>query len=63
MREAAWLSDGTYCYEEVVRMLGELVAVLKGDVQVRKKACTNFMVGVIGTGRALTQMKFLISRL
>ena len=28
VREAAWLTDSTYEYKEVVRMMGELVAVL-----------------------------------
>ncbi|XP_070579735.1 cyclin-F-like [Ptychodera flava] len=34
IREAAWLTDGTYAYEEVVRMIGEIVAVLHGQIRV-----------------------------
>ncbi|XP_077979504.1 cyclin-F-like [Glandiceps talaboti] len=34
IREAAWLTDGTYSYEEVVRMIGEIVAVLHGQIRV-----------------------------
>ena len=34
MREASWLTDGTYKYEDVVRMTGELVAVLEGNIRV-----------------------------
>ncbi|XP_071509099.1 cyclin-F-like [Diadema antillarum] len=33
IREAAWLTDGTYKYEEVVRMLGDVVATLKGNLR------------------------------
>ncbi|XP_074649084.1 cyclin-F-like [Tubulanus polymorphus] len=34
IREAAWLTDNTYKYEDVVRMMGEVVATLKGKIQV-----------------------------
>ncbi|XP_077870463.1 cyclin-F-like [Saccoglossus kowalevskii] len=34
IREAAWLTDGTYSYEEVVRMMGEIVAVLHGQIRI-----------------------------
>lgn len=34
IREAAWLSDNTYRYDEVVRMVGEIVATLNGEMQV-----------------------------
>ncbi|XP_041473382.1 cyclin-F-like [Lytechinus variegatus] len=33
IREAAWLTDGTYKYEDVVRMLGDVVATLKGNLR------------------------------
>ena len=38
VREASWLTDNTYKYEEVVRMMGELVAVLviKGGIRVSR---------------------------
>lgn len=34
IREAAWLTDGTYKYEEVVRMMGEVMSSIKGQVRV-----------------------------
>lgn len=34
IREAAWLTDGTYKYEEVVRMMGEVMSCIKGQVRV-----------------------------
>jgi len=34
IREAAWLTDNTYKYEDVVRMLGEISAVLLGNFRV-----------------------------
>ena len=35
VREASWLTEETYQYEDVVRMMGGLVAAFKGDVKVR----------------------------
>lgn len=34
IREASWLTDRTYDYDDVVRMVGELVAVHKGNLKV-----------------------------
>ena len=34
IREAAWLTDNTYKYEEVVRMMGDVIAALRGDLRV-----------------------------
>ena len=34
IREAAWLTDNTYKYEEVVRMMGDIMAVFRGDIRV-----------------------------
>lgn len=34
IREAAWLTDNTYKYEDVVKMMGEIVATLKGNIRV-----------------------------
>jgi len=34
IREAAWLTDNTYKYEDVVRMMGEISAVLNGNIRV-----------------------------
>ena len=36
IREAAWLTDNTYKYSEVVCMIGELIAALSGEIQVRE---------------------------
>lgn len=38
IREASWLTDRTYDYDDVVRMIGELVAVHKGNIRVSCKA-------------------------
>ena len=34
IREAAWLTDNTYRYDEVVCMMGEIVSALHGEIQV-----------------------------
>ncbi|XP_033757266.1 cyclin-F-like isoform X2 [Pecten maximus] len=34
IREAAWLTDNTYKYEDVVRMMGEITATLRGQIRV-----------------------------
>lgn len=34
IREGAYLTDHTYSYEEVVRMMGEIAACLKGHIRV-----------------------------
>ncbi|XP_072044427.1 cyclin-F-like [Amphiura filiformis] len=34
IREAAWLTEGAYKYEEVVRMMGDIVATLHGQIRV-----------------------------
>ena len=41
IREASWLTDHTYTYDEVVKMMGELMAVFRGDlrVSVREGGC------------------------
>ncbi|XP_056608079.1 cyclin-F [Triplophysa dalaica] len=33
IREAVWLTDNTYQYEDLVRMMGEVIAVLDGKIQ------------------------------
>ena len=33
IREAAWLTDSTYKYEDIVRMMGEIAATLKGNIR------------------------------
>ncbi|XP_045213462.1 cyclin-F-like isoform X2 [Mercenaria mercenaria] len=33
IREAAWLTDNTYKYEDVVRMMGEITATLRGNLR------------------------------
>ena len=39
IREAAWLTDNTYKYEDVVRMMGEVTACLNGKFRVRSWLC------------------------
>ncbi|XP_046855809.1 cyclin-F-like isoform X2 [Xenia sp. Carnegie-2017] len=34
IRESSWLTDNTYSYEQVVRMIGEIMSCLKGETQV-----------------------------
>lgn len=34
IREAVWLTDNTYKYEDLVRMMGEIVSVLGGKIRV-----------------------------
>ena len=34
IREAAWLTDNTYKYEDVVRMMGEITSTLHGRIKV-----------------------------
>ena len=34
IREASWLTETTYSYEEVVRMTGDVLAALKGNIRV-----------------------------
>ncbi|OXB59274.1 hypothetical protein ASZ78_007795 [Callipepla squamata] len=34
IREAVWLTDNTYKYEELVRMMGEIISVLKGKIRI-----------------------------
>lgn len=36
IREAVWLTDNTYKYEDLVRMMGEVVSVLEGKIRVRR---------------------------
>lgn len=38
IREAVWLTDNTYKYEDLVRMMGEVVSVLEGKIRVRVSA-------------------------
>lgn len=40
IREAAWLTDNTYKYEDVVRMMGEITAVLRGQFRVCRTSLT-----------------------
>ena len=37
IREASWLTDRTYDYNDVVRMIGELVAIHKGNIRVGRE--------------------------
>lgn len=35
IREAVWLTDNTYKYEDLVRMMGEIISALEGKIRVR----------------------------
>lgn len=37
IREAVWLTDNTYKYEDLVRMMGEVVSVLEGKIRVSRR--------------------------
>lgn len=41
IREAVWLTDNTYKYEDLVRMMGEVVSVLEGKIRV---SATNILL-------------------
>lgn len=43
IREAVWLTDNTYKYEDLVRMMGEVIAVLEGKIRVRFNICISFI--------------------
>ena len=34
VKEAAWLTDGTYTYTQVVKMMGDVMGLLKGQYRV-----------------------------
>lgn len=34
IREAVWLTDNTYKYEDLVRMMGEIISALEGKIRV-----------------------------
>lgn len=40
IREAVWLTDNTYKYEDLVRMMGEVVSVLEGKIRVSAIHCS-----------------------
>ena len=35
IRESSWLTENTYSYEEVVKMMAELLGAFQGDIRVR----------------------------
>lgn len=41
IREAVWLTDNTYKYEDLVRMMGEIVSVLGGRIRVSSIKSSN----------------------
>ena len=43
IRESAWLTDDTYKYEQIVNMMGEVLAALKGDIQVTKDSMIMYL--------------------
>ena len=44
VRESSWLTESTYSYVEVVRMMAELLGTFQGDIKVHLKSWT---VGVV----------------
>lgn len=36
IREAVWLTDNTYKYEDLVRMMGEIISALEGKIRVSR---------------------------
>ena len=47
IKEAAWLTDQTYTYAEVVRMMGEIMAILGGHVRVSTRLATVLIGDVV----------------
>lgn len=41
IREAVWLTDNTYKYEDLVRMMGEVISVLDGKIRVSGQTPTD----------------------
>lgn len=39
IREAVWLTDNTYKYEDLVRMMGEIISALRGKIKVSDYKC------------------------
>ena len=56
IREAAWLTEGAYKYEEVVRMMGDIVATLHGQIRVCRKQQNSF--GAIAEYRSHLLVKY-----
>ena len=40
VRESSWLTENTYSYEEVVRMMAELLGAFRGDIRVSQTGIT-----------------------
>ena len=40
IRESSWLTENTYSYEEVVRMMAELLGAFRGDIRVSHTAAS-----------------------
>lgn len=36
IREAVWLTDNTYKYEDLVRVMGEIISALEGKIRVSR---------------------------
>ena len=36
IKESSWLTEKTFTYDDVVRMMGDILAAFKGDVRVRE---------------------------
>lgn len=57
IREAVWLTDNTYKYEDLVRMMGEIVSVLGGRLRVssiKKKKSNQVGAGFLNLPKVTT---------
>lgn len=57
IREAVWLTDNTYRYEDLVRMMGEVVSVLEGKIRV---STTNILLSCKWLKRFLPEHMYWI---
>ena len=55
IREAAWLTDNTYKYEDVVRMMGEIMAALRGTIRVFCSLDYVQLIGLLAKNGTQTQ--------
>ncbi|XP_071797438.1 cyclin-F-like [Asterias amurensis] len=57
IREAAWLTDGTYKYEKVVRMMGDILATLHGKIDM--PSMWEYLILYFQLADAERQLKYL----
>eukprot|EP00118_Oscarella_pearsei_P007596 m.37788 g.37788 ORF g.37788 m.37788 type:complete len:602 (+) comp32443_c0_seq8:91-1896(+) len=56
IKEAAWLTDGTYTYNDVVRMIGDVLGVLRGRIRVATAVDYLAVFAVVAQVDPLTEM-------